>query len=110
MARSGCRHSRWSAARVELAPDLPTIAESGLPGFDSTGWYAMFVPMHTPRGIVDQINAEINRILRQPEQRERFLSIGMVPVGGSPEALGEYLKVEIARWAKVIREAGVKPE
>ncbi len=99
-----------SAARVELAPDLPTIAESGLPGFDSTGWYAMFVPMHTPRGIVDQINAEINRILRQPEQRERFLSIGMVPVGGSPEALGEYLKVEIARWAKVIREAGVKPE
>ncbi len=99
-----------SAKRVELAPELPTVAESGVPGFESTGWYALFAPARTPRSIIEQINAEVNRMLHQPETRERYLGIGMVPVGGSPEALADYLKVEVVRWAKVIREAGVQPE
>jgi tripartite-type tricarboxylate transporter receptor subunit TctC len=99
-----------SAKRVELAPELPTVAESGLPGFESTGWYAMFAPARTPAGIVDQINGEINRLLQRAEVRERFLAAGMVPLGGPPERLAEYLKLEVVRWAKVILEAGVKPE
>lgn len=98
-----------SGARVEIAPDLPTVAESGLPGFESIVWYAMFGPGATPRSVMQQLNAAVNRILQQPETREHFLKIGMVPIGGTAEALGEYLKLEIARWARVVKEAGVKP-
>jgi len=98
-----------SIQRVEIAPELPTVAESGVPGFESIIWYAMFAPAGTPRAIIGQINAEVNRILREPDVREHFLKIGMVPTGGTPEALGDYLKLEIARWAKVVKEAGIKP-
>jgi tripartite-type tricarboxylate transporter receptor subunit TctC len=97
-----------SAKRVEIAPDLPTIAESGVPNFESTVWQGIFAPGGTPPGIVNQLNAEINRILQQPEVRERFLSNALVPVGGTSAALGDHLKVEIARWAKVVKEAGIK--
>lgn len=93
--------------RVELAPDLPAVAESGVPGFEMIGWYAIFAPAATPRAIVNQINAEINRTLQQPDVRERFLNSGMMPLGGTPEALGDYLKLEIARWARVIKEQGI---
>jgi tripartite-type tricarboxylate transporter receptor subunit TctC len=98
-----------SGRRVEIAPEVPTVAESGVPGFESIVWYAMFAPAGTPRDVTRQLNTEINRILQQPDAREHFLRIGMVPVGGTMEALGEYLKIEIARWAKVVKEAGVKP-
>ncbi|MBI3068843.1 MAG: tripartite tricarboxylate transporter substrate binding protein [Betaproteobacteria bacterium] len=99
-----------SAKRAELAPELPTVAEAGLPGFDAAGWYAMFAPAGTPRSIVGQINAEVNRALQLPDVRERFLTNGMVSFGGAPGALADYLKLEIARWAKVIKEAKIKPE
>jgi len=97
-----------SAKRVEIAPDLPTIAESGLPGFEVIAWYNMFAPAHTPRRIVDQLNGEINRMLQQPDVRDRFLSLGVVPLTGTPEALRDYLKFEITRWAKLIKETGIK--
>ena len=74
-----------SAKRVEVAPDLPTVAESGLPGFEVIAWYNMFAPAGTPRSIVNQINAEVNRRLEQPQVRERFLSLGVVPLSGTPE-------------------------
>lgn len=97
-----------SAKRVEIAPELPTVAESGLPGFEMMVWYAVFAPAKTPRAIIDQLNREINRILQQPDTRQSFLKIGMVPVGGTPEALRDFLKLEIARYAKVVQESGVK--
>jgi len=99
-----------SAARVEIAPELPTVAESGLPGFEAIAWYNMFAPAGTPRSIVNRINAEVNRLLAQPEVRERLLALGVAPFTGTPEALGDYLKSEVARWAKVIKEAGIKLE
>ena len=99
-----------SAKRVSELPDTPTLAESGLPGFEVTTWSGIYVPAGTPRGIVNQLNAEINRMVQQPEVRERFLGIGLVPVGGTPAALGDYLKFEIVRWAKVVKEAGIKLE
>ncbi len=99
-----------SAKRIETAPEIPTVAESGLSGFEVTGWYAVFAPAKTPRTIVNQINAEINRILQRPDVREIFVANDLVPLGGTPEALGDYLKIEIARWAKVIREAGIKSQ
>ncbi len=97
-----------SAKRVEIAPELPTFAESGLPGFELMVWYAVFAPAKTPRAIIDQVNGEINRMLQQPDTRQSFLKIGMVPVGGTPDALRDYLKLEIARYAKVVQESGVK--
>ncbi|MBI3937709.1 MAG: tripartite tricarboxylate transporter substrate binding protein [Betaproteobacteria bacterium] len=99
-----------SAKRAEIVPELPTVAESGLPGFEVIAWYNMFAPAGTPRSIIKRINAEINRMLQQPDVRKHFLALGVVPLGGTPEALGNYLKFEIARWAKVIKDTGIKFE
>jgi tripartite-type tricarboxylate transporter receptor subunit TctC len=98
------------AKRVELAPDLPSVAEQGVAGFDGTSWYPLFAPARTPAAIIQKINGDINRILQKPEVRSRFLSMGMVPVGGAPEVLRDYLAEEIRRWGKVIADTGVKPE
>jgi tripartite-type tricarboxylate transporter receptor subunit TctC len=97
-----------SPKRVDVAPEIPTIAESGLPGYEVIAWYNMFAPARTPRSIVVRINEEINRMLKQPDVRERFAALGVVPLSGPPEALGDYLKFEVARWAKLIKEAGIK--
>jgi tripartite-type tricarboxylate transporter receptor subunit TctC len=97
-----------SAKRAEVAPDLPTVGESGVPGFELIAWYNMFAPAGTPRAVVKQLNAEINRMLEDPQVRERFHSLGVAPLSGTPEALGERLKFEVARWAKLIKEAGIK--
>jgi tripartite-type tricarboxylate transporter receptor subunit TctC len=99
-----------NSKRVPELPDVPTFAESGLPGYEVVSWSGIYVPAGTPRGIVNQLNAEINRMVQQSEARERLLSLGLVPVGGTPAALGDYLKSEIARWAKVVKEAGIKLE
>ena len=99
-----------TSQRIEVAPDLPTIAESGLPGYEVIAWYNLFAPAGTPRPVINKINAEINRILQQPDVRERLLTFGVVPLSGTPEALGDYLQFEITRWAKLIREAGIKAE
>jgi tripartite-type tricarboxylate transporter receptor subunit TctC len=99
-----------SPKRVPELPEVPTLSESGLPGFQVTTWSGLYVPAGTPRSIVDQLNAELNRMLQQPEVRERLQSNGLAPVGGTPAALGDYLKSEIARWAKVVKEAGIKAE
>jgi tripartite-type tricarboxylate transporter receptor subunit TctC len=99
-----------SPKRVPELPDVPTLAESGLPGATVTTWTGIYVPAGTPRGIINQLNDEINRIVKQPDVRDRIMSNGLVPIGGTPEALGDYLKSEIARWAKVVKAAGIKPE
>ena len=99
-----------SAKRAEVAPEIPTVAESGLPGFEVIAWYNMFAPARTPRSIVNRLNAEINRILQLSDVRERFRSLGVSPLSGTPEDLGNLLKVEIARYAKLIKEAGIKLE
>ncbi len=99
-----------SAKRVEVAPELPTVAETGVPGFEVIAWYNMFAPAGTPRAIVKQLNAEINRMLEQPQVRERFLALGVAPMSGTPEALGDYLKFEVTRWAKLIKESGIRLE
>jgi tripartite-type tricarboxylate transporter receptor subunit TctC len=97
-----------SAKRAEVAPEIPTVAESGVPGFEVIAWYNMFAPARTPRPIVNRLNTEINRILQQPDVRERFHALGVSPLSGSPEDLGKYLKFEVDRWAKLIRERGIK--
>jgi len=99
-----------SKQRAAVAPEVPTIAESGIAGFDVIAWYNLFAPARTPKPIVNKLNAEINRILQQSDTRTRFLGLGVEPMSGSPEALGDYLQFEIKRWAKLIKDADIRAE
>lgn len=99
-----------SAKRADVAPELPTISESGLPGFDVVSGYTVYAPAGTPRAIVNRINSGINNMLQQPDMKERFLTLGVTPIISTPESLTAYLKSEIARWGKIIKEMNIKPE
>lgn len=94
--------------RMATAPDLPTVAESGVPGYDATLWYAMLGPKGIPRPIVTKWNTEVNRILQLPDVKERLASGGLEPAGGSPEDFAKVLKRDVERWAAVVKQAGVK--
>ena len=91
-------------------PDLPTIAEAGLPGYQSISWLALFAPAGTPKEIVNKVSAESVRILKLPDVKERLLAQGAEPIGSTPEQLAAILSADIAKYAKVIRESGYKPE
>jgi tripartite-type tricarboxylate transporter receptor subunit TctC len=97
-----------SAQRSASAPDIPTIAEVALPGFDAATWFALVAPAGTPREIVDRINAEVTRIVAQSDVQQRFADLGMTISAGTPDALDSYIKSEIAKWAKVIKDADVQ--
>jgi len=98
-----------SAKRMEVTPELPTVAEAGVPGFESVVWFGLLAPAGTPHAIIAGINPEVNRILRDPELLGYFRNIGLGPLRGTPEALGEQLKREIERWARVAKQAGIRP-
>ena len=91
-------------------PDLPTIAEAGLPGYQSISWLALFAPAGTPKDIANKVSAESVRILKLPDVKERLLAQGAEPIGSTPEQLAATLAADIAKYAKVIRESGYKPE
>ena len=99
-----------SAQRSPAAPDVPTVAETGLPGFENVTWYGMFAPARTPREIVAKLNAEVVRILADPEMAQRMASQGAEPRTTTPEDLSRFMRVEYARWKKVISSAGIKVE
>ena len=94
--------------RTAGAPDLPTVAESGVPGFDAAAWIGMLAPAGTPREIVARINAELNKGLAGAEMRDRLISMGSDPVGGSADEFGAFIKSELAKWAKVVKDSGAK--
>ena len=96
------------AARSPLLPDLTTVAEAGLPGFDVTSWYGVFGPAALPRDIVVKLNAEIGRGINAPELKERLTALGAEPSTKSPDAFSQYVRDEIARWAKVVKASGAK--
>jgi tripartite-type tricarboxylate transporter receptor subunit TctC len=99
-----------TAKRSALAPDLPTIAESGLPGFDISTWFGIFAPAGTPREIVDRLHLEFTRALASPDVRERMLNLGAEPVGSRPEEFAAYIKGEAEKYARVIRASGAKAD
>lgn len=99
-----------TAKRVPAEPGIPTIAESGLPGYEVINWHGVILPRNTPRPIVDRLNTELNRIFTAPDMIERLQNEGVLPAGGSPEDFGNRLNREITLWTKVIRQAGVKAE
>ena len=94
--------------RVSLIPDVPTVAESGLPGFEVVGWFGIFAPAGTPAPIVAKLNKEINAALRSSDIQQRFASQGLIPGGGTPEDLGRFLRAEMAKWGALIKEAGIQ--
>ena len=96
-----------SAERSPVAPDIPTLAESGYPGFDVTTWYGVMGPAGLPPAVVARLNDEINRALALPEVRERLARLSLAPASGSPQRFREFMRREQARWAKVIRDANI---
>src|SRR5688572_7693314 len=98
------------AKRSNAAPEVPTIAEAGLPGYEATQWFGMLAPAATPREIITRLHAEITRALRDSDVRRRLEADGAEPVGSKPEEFAAYLRSETAKWAKVVKAAGIKPE
>ena len=99
-----------SAKRSAAAPELPTIAETALPGYEATSWFALFAPARTPEGIVSKLNAEVNALLKLPDVKERMLGLGADSIALSPRELGAYVETEIVKWDKLIKASGAKAD
>ena len=97
-----------SAKRAAAAPDVPTAVESGLPGFVFDEWYGIFAPAKTPRSAIERMNAEVRKVMELPEVRDRLRSLAAEPAAGTPEALGEFVRTEMARLQKLIAENNIK--
>jgi tripartite-type tricarboxylate transporter receptor subunit TctC len=97
-----------TAQKTALAPELPTIAESGLPGFDISTWFGVFAPAGTPKEALDRLHAEFTKALAAPEVREKMTALGAEPVGNTPEQFAAYIKSEAEKYARVIKASGAK--
>jgi tripartite-type tricarboxylate transporter receptor subunit TctC len=97
-----------TAKRQETAPEVPTIAETGVPGYDMSSWFAFVMPAKTPSEIIRKVNADTNAVLNEPAIKARFDKLGVIPAGSTPEALGVHLKEEMAKWGPVIKAANIK--
>ncbi len=98
------------AKRSETLPDLPTVAESGLPGYEAIGWFGLLAPAATPKPVVDKLSADANRALADQEVRSRMQALGADPSGNTPEEFARFIRKDQAKWAKLMREAGIKAE
>ena len=96
--------------RFELMPELPTVAEAGLKGFEVNNWYGIFLPAGTPKDIVTRLNADVVKALAAPDVKKRLLEAGIVATSSSPEGFMAYVKAETAKWAKVIKDANISVE
>jgi tripartite-type tricarboxylate transporter receptor subunit TctC len=101
-------HAVSSAQRSPFLPELPTVAEAGVPGYETTAWYAMVVPTGTPAEIIARLNAETAKVLNLPDVKSRLDATGMVPATSTPEELGKQIHDEIAKWAKVVKALGLQ--
>jgi tripartite-type tricarboxylate transporter receptor subunit TctC len=99
-----------TAKRSPVLPDLPTIAEAALPGFESVAIYALLAPAGTPKDIVAYLNRETNAALQNADLREKLTAQGIEPLGGTAEAVDAIIKTEVAKWARVIKDGGITPE
>jgi tripartite-type tricarboxylate transporter receptor subunit TctC len=99
-----------SAKRSAVAPDLPTLAEAGVPGYEATQWYGVLAPAGTARDLIVRLHGELSRILQLPDVKSRFAADGVEVVGDTPERFSQYIRAEIVKWAKVARDAQIKQE
>ena len=102
--------AQTSLARSSLYPDLPTVAEQGLPGFDATNWYAFFVPSGTPPDAIARLNKDLSAVLTLPDIRAKLIAVGMNPEPSTPEALKTFVDEDTRRWGEVVKAAGIKLE
>lgn len=98
------------AKRVAAAPEIPTVAEAGLPGYEAVQWYGLLAPAATPKDIIAKLHAATVSVLHSPAVKHRFEAEGAEPVGNTPEEFARFIRAETEKWAKVVREAGIKPE
>jgi len=96
--------------RAAALPDLPTVAEAGVPGYAAVGWFGLLAPVATPKAIVAQLGRDANRVLGEREVRERMETLGAEPAGNTPEEFARFIRDDQAKWSKLMREAGIKPE
>jgi tripartite-type tricarboxylate transporter receptor subunit TctC len=99
-----------SSQRSPLAPELPTMAEAGVPGYEMVGWNGLFVAKGTPPEIVARLNGELVKVLRAPDVKEQMAALGAEPGGDTPEEFGAFVKAESMRWGKIIKEKGIRLE
>jgi len=98
------------ARRSQTLPDLPTVAESGLPGYEAVGWFGLLAPAATPEGTVAKISADANRVLAMSEVREKMLGLGAEPAGNTPEEFARFIRSDQAKWSRLMKEAGTTPD
>jgi len=112
MAQSGRVKALGTTGKVRSAvlPDVPTLSEAGIPGYEATMWVGVMAPTGTPQKVVDLLNSEINKILARPDVKESWEKQGAVPVSMKPGEFGEYVQSEIEKWAKIIKANDIKPE
>jgi tripartite-type tricarboxylate transporter receptor subunit TctC len=96
--------------RSPVLKSVPTLAESGFPGFDMVSWQALVAPAGTPKGVVDRLNTEVAKVLKTPEMKEKMTGLGTDVVANSPEQFAQYLREETAKWSKIVKDAGIKLE
>lgn len=96
-----------SLKRSSTLPQLPTVAESGVPGYEAVGWFGLFAPVATPREIVAKISADANKVMDDPEVKQRMLAMGAEPSGSTPEQFGKFVREEMAKWSRLMRERGI---
>ncbi|MCX7136251.1 MAG: tripartite tricarboxylate transporter substrate binding protein [Proteobacteria bacterium] len=96
--------------RSPVLKTVPTLAESGFPGFDMVSWQALVAPANTPKPVIDKLNAEVARVLRTPEMKEKMIGLGTEVVANTPEQFAQYLREETAKWSKIVKDAGIKLE
>lgn len=97
-----------SPERSPFFPEVPTIAEQGYPGFAAVGWIGIVAPARTPEAVLERLNTEVRRVIAQPEVRERLAALSFLPVGDSREHFAAFIREEVAKWAKVVKESGAK--
>jgi len=96
--------------RSSVLPDVPTIDEAGVRGYDAASWYAVFAPAGTPKKVVARLGEEIVKVMAMPDVRGRFATDGFEPAGTGPVEFGKFLRAELAKWEKAIKAAGIPPE
>jgi tripartite-type tricarboxylate transporter receptor subunit TctC len=99
-----------TAKRSAALPDLPTVAEAGVPGYDISTWYGLWAPRGTPREVVEKLATETAKVLRLPDVRERYAALGAEPVGNTPDEFAAYCRSELAKWARVVKESGARAD
>ena len=99
-----------SPRRSPAAPDIPTLSEAGLPGFEAVSWFALFAAPGTPKPVADKLSTQVAEVLKQPDVAKKLSDLGLEPVGSTPDELARYQQTEIAKWAKVVKESGATVE